>query len=152
MIRLKLEDHLDRAKNFIYWKSKVLILEEKYLLKLVNEKVWEPDVEKDKSHWKKSDSRVRRILVDIVRDHLVSHILQKKTTRKMFKTLTKWWLLMAKPDLCGRRRSNAVHYTPLVVGVGPPQCQWVPTNTLVVHHRPLRVYNGRHFKSADDRS
>jgi len=50
MIRLKLEDHLDRAKNFISWKSSVLILEEKDLLKLVNEKVREPDAEKDKSH------------------------------------------------------------------------------------------------------
>ena len=50
MIRLKLEDHLDRAKNFISWKSRVLILEEKDLLKLVNEKVREPDAEKDKSH------------------------------------------------------------------------------------------------------
>ena len=46
MIRLKLEDHLDRAKNFISWKSSVLILEEKDLLKLFNEKVREPDAEK----------------------------------------------------------------------------------------------------------
>ena len=133
MIGLKREYHLDRATNFISWKSRVIILEEKYLLKLVNENVREPDVEKDKSYWKKSDSRVRRILVDSVKDHLVSHILQKETTRKMFKTLTKWWLLMAKPDLYGRQHSNVVHYTPLVVGVGPPQCQWAPTNTLVVH-------------------
>jgi len=50
MIGLKLEYHLDRATNFISWKSRVLILEEKDLLKLVNEKVREPDAEKDKSH------------------------------------------------------------------------------------------------------
>ena len=50
MIGLKAEDHLDRATNFISSKSRVLILEENDLLKLVNEKVPEPDAEDDKSH------------------------------------------------------------------------------------------------------
>ena len=86
MIGMKLEDHLDGATNFISWKSRVLILEENDLLKLVNEKVREPDAEEDKSHWKKSDSRARRILVDSVRDHLVPQISQKNTSRKMFKS------------------------------------------------------------------
>ena len=67
--------------------SIVLILEENDLLKLVNEKVSEPDAEEDKSHSRKSDTRARKILVDSVRDHLVLPILQKKKTSKMFKTL-----------------------------------------------------------------
>ena len=62
-------------------------MKENDLLKLVNEKVPEPDAEEDKSHWRKSDGRARRMLVDSVRDHLVPQISQKKTTRKMFKTL-----------------------------------------------------------------
>ena len=84
---MKVEDHLDGAINFISWKSRVLILEENDLLKLVNEKVPEPYVEEDKSHWRKSDARARRILVDLVRDHLFPKVLQKQMTRKMFKTL-----------------------------------------------------------------
>ena len=64
MIGMKVEDNLDGATNFIFWKSIVLILEENDLLKLVNEKVREPDAEEDNSHWRKSDARVRRILVD----------------------------------------------------------------------------------------
>ena len=88
MIGMKVEYRLDGDINFISWKSRVLlILEENYLLNLFNEKVPEPEVEEDKSHWRKSDARARRILVDSVRDHLVPQILQKKTTRKMFKTL-----------------------------------------------------------------
>ena len=87
MIGMKVEDNLDGATNFIFWKSIVLILEENDLLNLVSDKVPEPNVEEDKSHWRKSDARARRILVDLVRDHLVSQISQKKTTRKMFKTL-----------------------------------------------------------------
>ena len=73
---MKVEDHLDGATNFISWKSRVLILEENDLVKLVNEKVLERDVEEDKSHWRKSDAKARRILVDSVRDHLVSQISQ----------------------------------------------------------------------------
>ena len=87
MILMKIEDHLDGATNFISWKSRVLILGENDLLKLVNEKVPEEDVEEDKSHWRKSDARARRILVNSLRDHLVPQISQKKTTRKMLKSL-----------------------------------------------------------------
>ena len=72
MIGMNVEDHLDGATKFISWKSRVLlILEENDLLKLVNQKVLEPDAEEDESHWRKSDARERRILVDSVRDHLV---------------------------------------------------------------------------------
>ena len=87
MIAMKVEDHLDGATNFISWKSRILILGENDLLKLVNQKVPEQDVEEDKSHWRKSDARATRILVNPVRDHLVPQILQMKTTMKMFKTL-----------------------------------------------------------------
>ena len=62
-------------------------MEENDLLKLVNEKVSEPDAEEDNSHSRKNDTRARKILVDSVRDHMVSQISQKKTTREMFKTL-----------------------------------------------------------------
>ena len=47
---------------------------------------------------------------------------RKRRRLKDFKTLKEWWLLMVKPDLYGRQRSNALQYTPLVVGGGPPQC------------------------------
>ena len=84
---MKVEDHLDGATNFISWKSRVLILDENDLLKLVNEKFPEASADEDKSHWRNSDARAKRILLDSVRDHLVPQISQKKTTTKMFKTL-----------------------------------------------------------------
>ena len=61
MIGMKVEDRLDGATNFISWKSRVLILEENDLWKLVNEKVPEPEAEEDKSQWRKSDAKERRI-------------------------------------------------------------------------------------------
>ena len=85
MTGMKVEDHLDGATNFISWKSRVLILEENDLLKLVNEKVQERDVEEDKTHWRKRDCRARRILVASVSDQLIPQISQKKTTRNILK-------------------------------------------------------------------
>ena len=86
MIGMKVEYRLDGTTNFISWKSRVLlILEENDLLKLVNEKVLEPEAEEKKSHRRRSDAIARRILVDSVKDHLVPQISQKKTTRKISK-------------------------------------------------------------------
>ena len=62
-------------------------MEENDLLKLVNERVPEPDAEEDKFNWRKSNARARRILIDSVRDHMAPQISQKKTTMNMFKTL-----------------------------------------------------------------
>ena len=64
MIGMNVEDPLVGATNFISWKSRVLILGENDLLKLFNEKILEEDVEEDKSDWRKSDARARRILVN----------------------------------------------------------------------------------------
>ena len=64
MIGMNVEDPLVGATNFISWKSRVLILGENDLLKLFNEKILEEDVEEDKSHWRKSDARARRILLN----------------------------------------------------------------------------------------
>ena len=102
--------------------SRVFILEENDLLKFVNEKIPEPITEEDKSHWRRSDARAWRILVDSVMDHLVPQISQKNMTRKMFKPVKEWWLLMAKLDLYGQWFSNVIHYTPLVVSGVLAQC------------------------------
>ena len=76
---MKVEDCLDGATNFISWKFRVLlILEENDLLKFVNEKILEPEAEEDKSEWRKCDMKARRILVDLVKDHLVPKISEKK--------------------------------------------------------------------------
>ena len=75
---MKVEDNLDGATNFIFWMSIVIMLEENDLLNLVNQKVPKPNVEEDKSHWKKSDARARRIPVDSDRHRLVPQISQRR--------------------------------------------------------------------------
>ena len=72
MINMKVEDRLERASNFIPWKSRVLlILEENDMLQFVKEKVPKLESKEDKPRWRKDDAKARRILVDLVRDHLV---------------------------------------------------------------------------------
>ena len=47
---MNIEDRPNGATNFIFWKSRVLlILEENDLLKFINEKVLEPEAKEDKS-------------------------------------------------------------------------------------------------------
>ena len=50
-------------------------------MKFVNDKVPEPEAEEDKSKWRKSDAKARRILVELVKDYLVPYVSEKKTTR-----------------------------------------------------------------------
>ena len=87
MISMMVEDRLEGASNFIPWKSRVLLLlEENDLLQFVKAKVPKPEAEEDKSCWRKDDAKAKRILVDLVRDHLVPQISEKTAARRMFKT------------------------------------------------------------------
>ena len=87
---MKVEDRLEGASNFIPWNSRVLLLlEENDLLQCVYEKVLEPEVKEDKPCWRKDDPKERRLLVDLVRDHLVPQISEKTTIGNRFKNLKK---------------------------------------------------------------
>ena len=86
---MKVEDRLDGTSNFKSWKSRVLILEENDLLKFMNEDVPKPEEEPEKAQWRNNDARAKIILADSVKDHLVTQIFEKATTRKMFRALRK---------------------------------------------------------------
>ena len=79
MIGMKVEDRLDGTRNFMSWKPRVLlILEENDLLKFVNEKVPEPEAEEEKSQWRKSDAKARRISGGLGQRSLSSASLRKE--------------------------------------------------------------------------
>lgn len=85
---LKIEDRLEGASNFTSWKFRVMLaLEENELVEFVEGKVPEPSDENEKPHWKKKGTRAKKILVDLVKDHLVPIIYKLKIAREMFKTL-----------------------------------------------------------------
>ena len=47
----------------------------------------EPEGEEEKSKYQKNEGKAKRILIDSVKDHLIPHISELDTTKKMFDAL-----------------------------------------------------------------
>jgi hypothetical protein len=79
---LKFEDRLDGASNFCPWTEHInLMLEENGMLEIVEGKLVAPiDPIQLVAHTKKY-VKARRILVDGIKNHIISHFSSKKTTR-----------------------------------------------------------------------
>jgi hypothetical protein len=79
------EDRLDGTTNFNSWKSRFLItLEGGDLMKYVEEVVPESIDDAEKCQWRKNDAKARKIIIYFVRDHLIPHISNLKTTKQMY--------------------------------------------------------------------
>jgi hypothetical protein len=90
VVNVPVEDRLDGASNFNFWKSRLLItLEESDLMKFVEEFVPEPADASEKTQWKKNDAKARKIIIYSVKDHLIPQISSTKTTKEMFDALKK---------------------------------------------------------------
>ena len=87
---LRFEDRLDGASNFYPWREHIsLLLEENGLLEIAEGKVAaQADPTQLAAHTKKN-IKARRILVDGVKDHIIPHLLGKKTTKDMWEALVK---------------------------------------------------------------
>jgi hypothetical protein len=88
--RILVEDRLDGTTNFSSWKSRLLItLKESDLMKYVEEVILESIDDAKKSQWRKNDAKARKIIIYSVRDHLIPHISNLKTTKNMYNALKK---------------------------------------------------------------
>jgi hypothetical protein len=86
---LRLEDKLDSASNFVPWKARVtLVLMENELWEFANTKVTQPTDPKDLATHELKDVKARRIILNVVKDHLILHTCEKKSAREMFVALT----------------------------------------------------------------
>jgi len=87
---LILEDKLDRASNFSPWKERImLILEVNDLLELTKPIVTpSTDATQLVKHNKKY-AKARMLILDVVRDHIIPHLLWKKSTKEMWEDLPK---------------------------------------------------------------
>jgi hypothetical protein len=87
---MRVEDRLDGADKFRWWKHKVLlILKENELLdhvKLVLPELEEEDVE---AKYKKNEIKAKRILINSIKDHLIPSVSELKTPKEMFDALTR---------------------------------------------------------------
>ena len=82
---LRVEDRLDEASNFLSWKARVTLVLKEYDLWELVDKVVTPltDLISLEYHNKK-EIKGERVLLDFVKDHLIPHLNEKKTTKEMF--------------------------------------------------------------------
>lgn len=82
MLSLNVENKLDGATNFRSWKTNIILaLEEIDLHNQVNEVILEPKRAKEKVKYKKNKRNTKRILIDLIKDHLIPHVVQLNTTK-----------------------------------------------------------------------
>ena len=72
---LRLEYALDGSSNYISWKDRMeALLEDNGLKEFIDQEVPEPTDATQLAEWKKCVARARRILLEGVRDHIVSNL------------------------------------------------------------------------------
>ena len=87
---VRVEDRLDGASNFSPWKEWImLILEVNDLLDLTKPTVTPPTNATQLAEHNKKDAKARMLILDAVRDHIIPHLLRKKTTIEMWEALIK---------------------------------------------------------------
>jgi hypothetical protein len=85
---MRVEDRLEGYGNFRSWKHRLqMILYENYLLEHVTVGVPEPEEEEQNTKHKKNEKKTKRIVSNSVKDHLIPHISELWTTRKMYEAL-----------------------------------------------------------------
>jgi hypothetical protein len=85
---LRVEDRLEGATNFRAWKARILLLLEENDVKVYIEMViLDPNDAQELTTHKKEEVKAKRVLLDSVKDHLIPHIFEKKTTKDMYDAL-----------------------------------------------------------------
>jgi hypothetical protein len=85
---LKIEDRLEGETNFRAWKARILLLlEENDLKEYVEGVVPSPTDPQELAAHRKKEVKAKRMLLDSVKDHLIPHISEKKTTKEMYDAL-----------------------------------------------------------------
>eukprot|EP00253_Pinus_taeda_P023681 PITA_23681 len=85
---LRIEYALDGSSNYIPWKDRMeAVLEDNGLKDFIDQEVQKPTDATQLAEWKKYVARARRILLEGVRDHIVSSLHGKETPFSMWKTL-----------------------------------------------------------------
>jgi hypothetical protein len=82
------DDRLDGSSNFSSRKSRLQItLEEDDLLNVIQKTLPETTTDEEKEEWKEDDVNARKIIIYLVRDHLLPRIANLKTTYEMYDAL-----------------------------------------------------------------
>ena len=83
-VGLRDQDRLDGASNYVIWKAMLsFLLDEFGLRAYIDNVVVIPRDADQLKEYRKEMARVKRLILDGVRDHVVSHIAGKDTAKQM---------------------------------------------------------------------
>ena len=86
---LRGQDRLDGAYNYAIWKTKILVVLEEYDLEAyVKSDIVVPADNDQKKKYKADQGKAKRFNLDGLRDHVLSHLQGKDTTREMWEALS----------------------------------------------------------------
>ena len=85
---LRDQDRLDGLSKFSVWKARILIVLEAYGLRDHAEQTLATPTDADllRKH-REAAGHAKRLIMDSIKDHIVPHIVEKKTTNEMWKAL-----------------------------------------------------------------
>ena len=83
------QDRLEGLSKFLVWKARILIVLEAYNLRDHAEQILATPTDADllQKH-RGSAGHAKWLIMDSIKDHIVPHIAEKKTTNEMWKALT----------------------------------------------------------------
>ena len=86
---LRDQDRLEGLSIFSVWKSRILIVLEAYGLRDHAERTLATPTDADLL-WKHREAarHAKRVIMDSIKDHILPHIAEKKTSNEMWKALT----------------------------------------------------------------
>ena len=85
---LQYQDWLDGASNYVIWKARISCLLDEHNLKTYVDSVVVVPMDPDPlKKYKGQMEKAKRLILDIVRDHIVCHIVSNDTARQMWEAL-----------------------------------------------------------------
>ena len=88
MMSIRCEDRLDGISNYIPWKVRITaILKEWKIWRFANSIMTKPTYKDALEEHEALEARAQRVTLDGVKDHLIPHLAEKKTTKEMWDTL-----------------------------------------------------------------
>ena len=85
---LRGQEQLDGASNYVIWKARISFLLDEHGLKTFTDSTLdEPTDVAPLRAFMKNMAKTKRLILDGVKDHIVSHISNKETTKEMWDAL-----------------------------------------------------------------
>jgi hypothetical protein len=104
-------DRLEGASNFTPWKCRLqMLLEEVELWEHVKTKITIPTNLKLLDEHNKKEAKAKRIILDKMKDHLITHIVEKKISKEMYDVLvTLYQIVSVSRKMLLRNKLSAIY-------------------------------------------